>query len=248
MTPGRVVRALLGLRLSRVVGRRYRAAFVDLEQVARALATAIPLGAHVLDVGGGDGEPLNNLLALRPDITVATINLAESVGQWIEPKHSNRVACFPRTSVRDYIGGGHPPPNVVLVSDVLHHIPAGVRRGFVTDLVSAFDHASTATLIVKDVEPGYLRATLGYWSDLYVTGDKTVKLISRAEVTSLLREIDPGFACDETGLFVADAPNYVLLCVRPAAGSDSRGLGGVTNNARRRNRQDSHPDPRLTLR
>ena len=219
MTPGQAVRKLLGPQFSRVVGRHYRAAFVDLALVASALAAEIPRDARVLDVGGGDGEPLNHLLALRPDIELVTIDVADEVGRWIDMRHAHRVRCLPRTSVQDYAAMGQRPPDVVITSDVLHHVPAAVRRGFIAGLTSLFDRSAPAMLLVKDVEPGHLRATLGYWSDRYVTGDRSVQLISRAELSALVQTVDSTFACRETGLFAADAPNYALVFTRPPAAS-----------------------------
>ncbi len=216
MTPGRAVRALFGPRLFRYVGRGYRAVFIDLSRAARAVAAAIPPGARVLDVGGGDGEPLNHLLALRPDIRVATIDVADDVGQWIAPEYIARVLRCPRTSVKDYRAAGHPAPDVVLTSDVLHHVPPPARPRFLADLLAAFDPAAAATLIVKDVEPGHWRATLGRWSDLYVTGDRNVALVSRAEVIRLMRNADADFIGAETWLHEVDPPNYALVFTRPA--------------------------------
>ena len=91
MSIGSAVRGLLGTRLSRAIGHYYRAAFVDLAKVAQAISVSIPENSLVLDVGGGDGEPLNYLLELRTDIRVTSIDLASEVGHWIEPIHSARV-------------------------------------------------------------------------------------------------------------------------------------------------------------
>ena len=65
MALGSVVRRVLGPRLAHSVGCWYRSLFVDLDIVADCIAAAIPAGAHVLDVGGGDGVPLNFLLDRR---------------------------------------------------------------------------------------------------------------------------------------------------------------------------------------
>jgi 16S rRNA G527 N7-methylase RsmG len=81
MALGQAIRRLLGPRLARFAGRCYRAIFVDLAKEAAALSTAIPRDAQVLDVGGGDGEPLNHLLALRPDLRVTTIDPGAVIGQ-----------------------------------------------------------------------------------------------------------------------------------------------------------------------
>ena len=95
MPLGSAIRVLLGMRLARRAGRWYRAIFVDLTREASAIATAIPRDAHVLDVGGGDGEPLNHLLALRPDLHITTLDPGPVVGQWIDACFNSRVTRLP---------------------------------------------------------------------------------------------------------------------------------------------------------
>ena len=106
MIPGPAIRRLLGRRLARHAGRWYRAIFVDLYKEAAALATVIPHGAHVLDVGGGDGQPLNHLLALRSDLKITTLDSGPVVGQWIEARFETQVTRLPRTSLGDYLAAG----------------------------------------------------------------------------------------------------------------------------------------------
>ncbi len=72
-----------------------------------------------------------------------------------------------------------------------------------------------AVLVVKDVEPGHLRARLGYWSDRYITGDRNVSLVSRQFLVGLVRACDPAMSVSETPLHATDAPNYALAFRRP---------------------------------
>jgi hypothetical protein len=205
---------LLGPNCSRIVGRWYRAIFVDLTQVAVALAEVLPANAHVLDVGGGDGEPLNHLLALRGDLRVTTLDPAPVVGEWIQEHYSNRVVRLPATSLADYIIAGRPEPDALLIADVMHHIPADARIGFLRSVGSLLERAPSMRIIVKDVEPGYWRALLGYCSDRYVTGDSDVSLISRSEVARLVQETLGPLRRLDTRLFDTDRPNYAIAFFR----------------------------------
>ena len=126
-----MIRRLLGSRLSRHAGRWYRSIFVDLTKVAAALATAIPRNAHLLDIGGGDGQPINHLLDLRPDLRITTIDPAPGAGQWVEGRFNSRVICLPGTNLADYLSNGRADPDAILISDVLHHIPEAARASFV---------------------------------------------------------------------------------------------------------------------
>ena len=214
MPLGPVVRSFLGTRQARRLGRRYRAIFVDLTKEAAALAAVIPSHAHLLDVGGGDGEPLNYLLAQRTDVHVTTIDPGPVVGQWIEARFAGRVRCLPRTSLADYIAKGLPAPDVILLADVLHHVPESARLPLLRSISVVLERVPRLRIIVKDVEPGSWRARLGYWSDRYVTGDRQVSPISRERLVQLFEESLGPLHREDTGLYEADPPNYAVAFFR----------------------------------
>jgi len=211
---GATIRRFLGARLARRVGRWYRAIFVDLAKEAAALATVIPRDAHLLDIGGGDGEPLNHLLALRPDLRVTTLDPGPIVGQWIDERFNGRVTRLARTGLEEYLARGRPDPDAVLIADVLHHIPEAERAGFLSTLRVLLERVPRIRIIVKDVEPGFWRARLGYWSDRYITRDLGVSPISREHLTRLLEEAFGPLRRESTNLFDADRPNYAIAFFR----------------------------------
>jgi len=214
MPIGQTIRYLLGPRTAFRVGRFYRAIFVDLSKVATELAAAIPHNAHLLDVGGGDGQPLNYLLSLRPDLMITTLDPGPNVGQWIEERFHNRVMRLPATTLADYVALGQTNVDAMLISDVMHHIPEDARRSFLGSVRILIERLPGLRIIVKDVEPGYLRAFLGYWSDRYVTGDRNVSLVSKERLTRVLEEVLGPLHCEETNLFNTDCPNYCLIFYR----------------------------------
>jgi hypothetical protein len=211
---GPSIRRLLSPRLAHLAGRWYRAIFVDLAKVAVVLAAVIPRDAHVLDIGGGDGQPLNHLLALRPDLLITTLDPAPVVGQWIDERFSARVTRLPGTSLEQYLSSGATNPDAILIADVLHHIPESARSRFFDSVRILLERAPRLRIIVKDVEPGSWRAQLGYWSDLYITGDRHVSLISREGVARLLEESLGPLHCEDTNLFKVDKPNYAMTFYR----------------------------------
>ncbi len=214
MRIGPSIRRLLGARLARRVGGIYRAIFVDLAKEATAIAAAIPLHAHVLDVGGGDGEPLNHLLAIRADLRVTTIDPGPMVGQWIERCYETRVTRLPHTSLAQFLDSGRPDPTVVLIADVLHHVPEAARGPFLSSVRLLLERVPDLRILVKDVEPGYLRSLLGYWSDLYITGDFHVSPISRERLARLMEEAMGPMRREDTDLFDNDRPNYAIAFLR----------------------------------
>ncbi len=214
MSVGPAIRRLLGPRLARVAGRAYRAIFVDLSKEAAALAALIPPGAHLLDVGGGDGEPLNHLLKLRPDIRITTLDPGPAVGQWIEARFESRVTRLPGMDLAGYLARQETGPDAILIADVLHHIPEAARAGFLGSVNILFRRVPALRIIVKDVEPGHWRALLGYWSDRYITGDRGVSPVSREYVTRLFEGALGPLRREDTSLFDADRPNYAMAFFR----------------------------------
>lgn len=211
MSAGARIRAILGPSAARRVGRVYRQMFVNLKIVAECVAAELPVRAAVLDVGGGDGEPLNALLDLRSDITVTTIDLPAQVGQWIEPRHEGRVTKKPSTSLEAFRREMERPPDVVIVSDVMHHVPAVSQSAFLRSLLMLAGETPAGILVVKDVEPGYPRAHLGFMSDRYITGDRGISPLSRRRLLAMARGCVPAILATETPLFQRDAPNYALV-------------------------------------
>jgi hypothetical protein len=211
MALGPLIRRFLGPRLARRAGEYYRAIYVDLAKVAAALAAVIPRDAHVLDVGGGDGQPINHLLSVRPDLTITTLDPAPTVGQWIDARYDDQVKRLPRTSLAEFVTGPHANADVILIADVMHHIPKYARNKFLDSVSVLLDRAPSPLIIVKDVEPGNWRALLGLWSDRYLTGDRDVNLISRDSVRRLFEEELGPLNCKETDLFKIDGPNYAIV-------------------------------------
>jgi hypothetical protein len=211
---GPAIRRLLGPDLARRAGLRYRAIYVDLAKVGAALAAVMPRDAFVLDIGGGDGQPLNHLLALRPDLMITTLDPAPVVGQWIEGRFDGQVKRLPGTTLAEYISRGFADPDSILIADVMHHIPQTTRHVFLESIGVLLDRKPGLRIIVKDVEPGYWRASLGYWSDRYITGDRNVSLISSDDMTELFREALGPLHREDTNLFETDSPNYALVFSR----------------------------------
>lgn len=214
MAIGPTVRRLLGPQLAPIVSRRYRAIFVDLSALADAIADWIPANARLLDVGGGDGEALNHLLARRPDLTITTLDTAPVVGQCIAPEFKERVFRLPGITLADYLERRAPDPHAVLLSDVMHHIPSADRPALLHCLATLLDRIPNLKIIVKDIEPGSWRASLARWTDYYITGDKGVSPIARDELVKLFtNELGP-IRFDESDLYTIDSPNYAIAFYR----------------------------------
>ncbi len=198
MTPGQAARRLLGSRFQ-VFGEAYRRIFVDMEKVADFMAGRIPAGAHVLDVGGGDGLAVNMLLARRPDIRVTMTDIAPQIGGFISQANQSRVTLAPCTPASAVTGAF----DVMTLTDVVHHVPVGQRTAFCSTLAQTAARTRCRSILIKDIQPGSWRARLALWADHFITGDRQVVLVA-ADHLEL-----PGFTRGETAM--PDFPNYCVV-------------------------------------
>ena len=71
MTPGSSHAACSAHGSFPIVGDRYRRFFVDLDRVA-SYVPPLPPGSRVLDVGGGEGQFIDHVLARQPELEVTS--------------------------------------------------------------------------------------------------------------------------------------------------------------------------------
>lgn len=194
--------------IERTAARMYRSIFVDLRKVAGVLSQALPENALVLDIGGGDGDLLNHLLRLRPDVRVAMVDIAGSVGKFLEPGCSGKVELHPGISIEDHVLKHAGRYDAAMISDVMHHIPEPHRAGFLYAVSEALRPGGR--IFVKDVEPGHPISRLGLYCDRYLSGDRNVELISAERLCELSAVSLPNHSAREIGLFELDRPNYLV--------------------------------------
>jgi hypothetical protein len=199
-SPGQIARRLLGPHF-KPVGDAYRRVFVNLEKIVDILEPAIPPGARVLDIGGGDGALIDRLLSRRSDLTITMCDVAPTIGAFLSDEHRDKVALLPATDFADVRGEF----NFVMITDVMHHVPVGERDAFFASVAQSCERWRCKTLFFKDVEPGYVRATLSLLADWYITGDRHVVLFPRSEFQQMAERYFPGASCKSA---MPDSPNY----------------------------------------
>ncbi|MET0283979.1 MAG: class I SAM-dependent methyltransferase [Polyangiales bacterium] len=208
MSAGQVVRDLLGPRWFKPLGDAYRAFFVDLTAVAESFPQ-LPRSGSILEVGGGDGQLLNALLARFPSAHATMIDISPRLGAALDTTLLARVQLLPNTSIRQYIERGHPPPALISVCDVVHHVPPEQRVRFFSDLRPLI--GPDTLLVVKDIRPGTTRGYLSYLADRYISGDRSVSLLDESALETLVKSAIPGVRAERTPLFDRDAPNYAIV-------------------------------------
>jgi 2-polyprenyl-3-methyl-5-hydroxy-6-metoxy-1,4-benzoquinol methylase len=208
MKAGPFIRKLLPAGLEKKASRLYRSLFVDLGKVAAVISDALPKDALVLDIGGGDGDLLNHVLAMRPDVRVAMVDIAVSVGKFLDPAYGARVELYPGTAIEDHVLSSAGKYDAAVISDVMHHIPEQHRAGFLLNVARALRPG--AQILVKDVQPGHPIARLGLFCDKYLSGDRGVALISAERLCELSSASLAQHTAKEIGLLEVDRPNYLV--------------------------------------
>jgi 2-polyprenyl-6-hydroxyphenyl methylase/3-demethylubiquinone-9 3-methyltransferase len=159
--------------------------FVDLDGLAATIAGLGSFGS-VIEVGCGEGALLSRLMdALGPDATAVGIDIAPNPGRGYTGRNPKVV--FRRSAVADLVAEGE-RFDLVLVSDVLHHIPPTDRIAFLEscrDLV-----APHGTIVVKEwVRRRNIAHLAAYTSDRYVSGDKGVQFYSQDELRTVFADV-----------------------------------------------------------
>jgi hypothetical protein len=215
MKPGHLARRLLGERGFVRAAESYRAIFVSLDSVVDCLPT-FPPAAEILDVGGGDGALLDRILARFPDARATMVDLVPRIGVAIARERRGRVRLLPATRLADYRASGATAPDVVLLADVLHHVPPAEREPLLRE-IRAVGGAKPLRLVVKDVAPGGFRAWLSVFADRWISGDRNVELLTPAAAMQLVASVFPEWTASATPLLDRDPPNYCLVFTPPAA-------------------------------
>jgi hypothetical protein len=208
MSIGKTARKLLGRHFNSV-GKIYRAFFLNVNTFISCIPQ-FEKGEVLIDIGSGDGEILNKILTQNPLITAIAIDISSDIGKMIKNQNIDRVKFFPNYSIKQYKNSPEfTNARYLLLSDVLHHIPRDKRDEFFDELFLLCNRKTN--LIIKDIEPGFFKATLSLFADKYISGDKQTSLISQEEVIYKIKKRYPKIEIERTCLFEKNKPNYCLV-------------------------------------
>lgn len=208
ITLGRLTRKLLGKNFNSI-GKIYRAFFLDVETFIASLPK-FEDGEILIDIGSGDGEILDKILTHNKNIKAHAIDISPSIGGMIRDENLPRVQLIPGYSIRQYRDSkAFKNAKYLILSDVLHHIPRNERDKFFDELFLLCNRRTN--LIIKDVEPGFLKATLSLLADKHISGDKQTSLISQDEIISKIKDRYPKIEIKKTLLIKKNPPNYCLV-------------------------------------
>jgi 2-polyprenyl-3-methyl-5-hydroxy-6-metoxy-1,4-benzoquinol methylase len=180
---GPLVRRAFG-RHERRISEAYRRIFVDLDAFVASIHAHVPTPLHVLEIGCGEGAVTERLALAFPGSVLTGIDVCAHPGRLYRGDRS-RVR-FLRGSATDLGALEHARYQLVIISDVLHHVPFQGWRRFLSSVLPLM--AEDGTLVLKDWvrnrTPAYL---LGYLSDRFITGDR-VRYPGETELRLLVQD------------------------------------------------------------
>jgi 2-polyprenyl-3-methyl-5-hydroxy-6-metoxy-1,4-benzoquinol methylase len=208
MSPGKLARKIFGKNFQ-YIGAIYRKFFVDLDIFVKNLPT-FKEGAKVTDIGGGDGAVLNHIINKGMYIKADLIDISKEIGDMVEKQNKKHIRFFPNCSITQYQKSDHfRKAEYILISDVLHHIPDQKRDSFLDDALSLCGKGSS--LIIKDIQPGYIKSRLSLLSDKYISCDKNTNLISQEKLIKQILKKKPNISVQKTNLLKENIPNYCII-------------------------------------
>lgn len=182
-----MIRRILG-PLTDPVARFYRSYYIDLDSLARTLSR-LPDVNRILEIGCGDGHLAEAIAGECGYASVLGIDIAQNPGALYSGR-SEGVE-FRQARAEALLSEENPGFDLVVLSDVLHHVPPAERDGLL-DTSWALT-SSGGYLAVKDwVSTFNLATLLAYLSDRFITADRPVFFDTREELVDLVATRTPG--------------------------------------------------------
>jgi ubiquinone/menaquinone biosynthesis C-methylase UbiE len=177
MSLGSFVRRLSG-PYEHAIASAYRAIYVDLDALVECFLRWQPVAMKILEVGCGEGAVTERLRASYRDATITAIDVTPRVGRLYRgPRERVR---FVQCTVQDIAAAEPGAFDLVILSDVLHHVPVELRQGLLDSVRVTL--APGGLFVFKEWERN--RAPIhwiSYASDRWLTGDR-VQYMGREEM------------------------------------------------------------------
>jgi SAM-dependent methyltransferase len=184
MQPGPLIRRLFG-PYEHGVAEAYRSIFVNLDDFAGLMNTWVPGAQKILEVGCGEGAMTERITRLYPAAAVTAIDITPNVGRLFRGQTSSVTFC--QESVEEVARREPGSFDLVILADVIHHVPAEFRRSLLSAIAQAM--APGGSLIFKD---WVVSSSPIHWlclmSDRYLTGDD-VRYCTMGGINTLVADI-----------------------------------------------------------
>jgi 2-polyprenyl-6-hydroxyphenyl methylase/3-demethylubiquinone-9 3-methyltransferase len=173
---GSVVRRMFG-PYEHEISSAYRAIYLDLDALIKRIRLWKPEAKRILEIGCGEGAVTERLRVAYPDADITAIDITPRIGRLYRgaPQRVQFIQC----SIQELVARELPAYDLVMLCDVLHHVPVELRQG-ILDAVPA-TIAPQGLFVFKDWETSNTPIhALCYLSDRWLTGDH-IHYMSREE-------------------------------------------------------------------
>jgi 2-polyprenyl-6-hydroxyphenyl methylase/3-demethylubiquinone-9 3-methyltransferase len=188
----------------REVASAYRAIYVDLGGLARAVTRQVPHAARILEVGGGEGAMTELLAANYPQAQILSIDITDRLGRLYAGRPD--LVEFRCVAVNEIADEQPMAFDLVVLSDVLHHVPQDLRGEFLRDVARCV--APGGQLVIKEWARSH---TPIHWlchaSDRWLTGDR-IAFLTPAELGELVGRAVPALRRAGEGTIAPWANNF----------------------------------------
>jgi len=206
MPPGPLIRRLFG-PYERGIAESYRRIFVDLDKLAALMSAWVPQAQKILEVGCGEGAMTERIARIYPTAAVTAIDISPNVGRLFRGATSS--VTFSQQTVEDVACREPASFDLVVLADVIHHVPADARGSLLCAIDQAL--APNGSLIFKD---WVVSTSPIHWlcamSERYVTGDD-VSYCTMGDIDALLTDIFGPGTIRKTNMIPPWRNNVVVL-------------------------------------
>jgi 2-polyprenyl-3-methyl-5-hydroxy-6-metoxy-1,4-benzoquinol methylase len=209
MKMGPFIRAMFG-PYERQISEAYRSIYIDIDAFVGLVRQWKPNAEKILEVGCGEGAVTQRLNAAYPDANITAIDITPRVGRLYRGSFDG--VRFIRCAVQEIAATESRQYDLVVLSDVLHHVPLELRQGLLDAIRTTL--APQGTLVFKDWQRNFAPIHwLCYASDRWLTGDR-VSYMTREEMRErLVRSFGEGALIAEAR--VGPWWNNLATLVRP---------------------------------
>jgi 2-polyprenyl-3-methyl-5-hydroxy-6-metoxy-1,4-benzoquinol methylase len=166
----------------RQISEAYRSIYLDVDSFVELISQWKPKAIKILEVGCGEGAVTERLNAAYPGAKITAIDITPRIGRLYRGLLDD--VRFIQCSVQDVAEKEPGQYDLVVLSDVLHHVPLEFRQGLLDAIRTAL--ASQGTFVFKDWQRSQAPIHwLCYASDRWLTGDR-ISYMTRDEMRERL--------------------------------------------------------------
>jgi 2-polyprenyl-3-methyl-5-hydroxy-6-metoxy-1,4-benzoquinol methylase len=206
---GRQVRRMFGSH-ERAVSDAFRSAFVDLAAFTREVGSRVREPGKVLEIGCGDGIMTEHLAGLYPRARLTGIDICQQPGRLFRGDET-RVR-FLRTSAAELSETERHSYDLVVIADVIHHVPLDDRLPLLKSAVMLV--APAGTVVFKEwLREGSAICLANYLFERIITGDR-VSYLREHELRALATRVF-GHDCIRAEFHIAPWNSNMALVIAP---------------------------------